>query len=252
MPRKLFDPKSSEPFKISRSGLEFFTECPRCFYLDRRLGVGRPSGPPFTLNSAVDTLLKSEFDIHRRKNEPHALMKKFGIDAIPFTHADLDKWRMNFTGVQYLHEPTNLLITGAVDDVWINPKKELIVVDYKATAKSGEITLDDEWKAGYKRQMEVYQWLLRANGFKVNKTGYFAYRNGREELDVFDGKLEFYLTLLPYTGDDGWGVGRVLEIKKCLDSSKGAARGAGGATRGPRGWRARRPPRPAFSAGNKK
>ena len=227
MPRKLYDPKSSEPFRISRSGLEFFTECPRCFYLDRRLGVGRPSGPPFTLNSAIDTLLKSEFDIHRRKGEPHALMKKFGIDAIPFTHEDLDKWRANFTGVQYLHEPTNLLITGAVDDVWINPKKELIVVDYKATAKSGEITLDDEWKAGYKRQMEVYQWLLRANGFKVNKTGYFVYANGRKDLDVFDGKLEFYLTLLPYTGDDGWVEGRILEIKKCLKSPKIPASGEG-------------------------
>jgi len=220
MLRKLFDPKSPEPFKISRSGLEFFLECPRCFYLDRRLGVKRPSGPPFTLNSAVDALLKKEFDIHRRKNEPHGLMKKFGIDAIPFTHEDLDKWRANFTGVQYLHQPTNLLITGAVDDVWINPQKELIVVDYKATAKSGEITLDDEWKAGYKRQMEIYQWLLRANGFKVNKTGYFVYANGRKDLDVFDGKLEFDLQLLPYTGDDSWVEGLIFEIKRCLDSSK--------------------------------
>lgn len=218
--RNLYDPESTEPFRLSRSGIDLFVNCPRCFYLDKRLGIGRPSGPPFTLNSAVDALLKKEFDIHRQKNEPHDLMKKFGIDAIPFTHADLDKWRANFVGVQYLHEPTNLLITGAVDDVWINPKKELIVVDYKATAKSGEITLDDEWKIGYKRQMEVYQWLLRANGFKVNKTGYFVYANGRKDLDVFDGKLEFELTLLPYTGDDGWVEGRILEIKKCLESPK--------------------------------
>src|SRR3989304_4407319 len=187
MPRKLFDPKSSEPFRISRSGLEFFTECPRCFYLDRRLGGGRPSGPPLSPPS-------------------------------PFTHEDMDKWRANFTGVQYLHEPTNLLITGAVDDVWINPQKELIVVDYKATAKNGEITLDDEWKAGSKRQREIYQWLLRANGFKVNKTGYFVYANGRKDLDVFDGKLEFYLTLLPYTGDDSWVEGLIFELKKCLSS----------------------------------
>jgi|SRR3989344_3818687 len=220
MPRKLFDPKSPEPFKLSRSKIEFFVECQRCFYLDRRLGIGRPSGPPFTLNSAVDALLKKEFDIHRHKNEPHSLMKKFGVDAIPFTHADLDKWRENFVGVQYLHPPTNFLITGAVDDVWVNPQKELIVVDYKATAKNGEITLDDEWKAGYKRQMEIYQWLLRANGFKVNKTGYFVYANGRKDLDVFDGKLEFDLNLLPYAGDDSWVEGLIFEIKKCLNSPK--------------------------------
>jgi hypothetical protein len=73
--------------------------------------------------------------------------------------------------------------------------------------------------------MEVYQWLLRANGFKVNKTGYFVYANGRKDLDVFDGKLEFELTLLPYTGDDGWVEGLIFEIKKCLNSSKIPASG---------------------------
>ena len=29
-----------------------------------------------------------------------------------------------------------------------------------------------------KRQMEIYQWLLRKNGFKVSDTGYFVYANG--------------------------------------------------------------------------
>ena len=52
--RKLYNPKDSEPFAVSRSKIDLFVECPRCFYLDRRLGIGRPSGPPFLLNSAVD------------------------------------------------------------------------------------------------------------------------------------------------------------------------------------------------------
>src|SRR3972149_10504652 len=59
----LYNPKDKKPFKLSRSKLELFTECPRCFYLDRKLGVGRPPGFPFALNSAVDALLKKEFDI---------------------------------------------------------------------------------------------------------------------------------------------------------------------------------------------
>ena len=44
MPKHLFDPDSTEPFKLSRSGLELFHDCPRCFYLDKRLGIGRPGG----------------------------------------------------------------------------------------------------------------------------------------------------------------------------------------------------------------
>jgi len=32
---------SSEPFKLSRSRIEQFLKCPRCFYIDRRLGVDK-------------------------------------------------------------------------------------------------------------------------------------------------------------------------------------------------------------------
>jgi len=77
------------------------------------------------------------------------------IDAVPFAHENMNVWRENFKGVQYLHEPTNLLITGAVDDIWVNKQGELIVVDYKATSKNDEVNLDAEWQDGYKRQMEI-------------------------------------------------------------------------------------------------
>ncbi|MBU1901440.1 PD-(D/E)XK nuclease family protein, partial [Patescibacteria group bacterium] len=163
--RNLYDPASKEAFKVSRSKIDIFLNCPRCFYVDRRLGVGRPPGFPFSLNSAVDKLLKKEFDIHRAGKSAHPIMEAYGVDAVPFVHEKMDEWRDNFKGVQFLHGPTNLVITGAVDDVWVNKAGELIVVDYKSTAKEGEITLEDDWKVAYKRQMEVYQWLLRRNGF---------------------------------------------------------------------------------------
>lgn len=218
--RNIYDGKSKEPFKLSRSKLELFTECPRCFYIDRKLGVGRPEGPPFTLNKAVDELLKKEFDIHRKKGEAHPLMKEYKIDAIPFAHEDMNKWRENFVGVQYLHEPTNLIITGAVDDVWISDKKELIVVDYKATSTSKEITLDEEYRQGYKRQMEIYQWLLRQNGFKVSDTGYFVYVNGKIDREAFDARLEFDVKILSYTGSDSWVEKTILGAHKCLNGEK--------------------------------
>jgi len=214
--RNLFSPEAKEPFKLSRSKIDLFLECPRCFYLDRRMGVGRPPGYPFSLNSAVDFLLKKEFDMHRRKATAHPLMKTYNIDAIPYKHEMMDEWRENFKGVQYLHEPTNLIITGAVDDVWVNPDGDLIVVDYKATSKDGEVTLDAEWQIGYKRQMEVYQWLLRKNRFEVSDTGYFVYCNGRTDREAFDGKLEFEVTIIPYDGDDRWVDGAVDNAYKCL------------------------------------
>jgi CRISPR/Cas system-associated exonuclease Cas4 (RecB family) len=219
--KNLYDPKSKEPFKLSRSKIDLFIQCPRCFYIDRRLGTGRPPGFPFALNSAVDTLLKKEFDIHRANDKQHPIIKKYGVDAKPIPHEDLDKWRHNFTGVRYLHKPTNLLVFGAIDDLWQNSKGEFIVVDYKATAKTEEITkLDKDWHEGYKHQMEVYQWLLRKNGYKVSNTGYFVYCNGKTDRGAFDGKLDFDVTLIPYKGSDKW-VGKTLKaLHKCLRSKK--------------------------------
>src|SRR3989304_63064 len=80
-------------FPLSRSRIELFFGCPKCFYIDNKLGVARPPGYPFTLNSAVDELLKREFDVQRAKGEIHPLMKEYGIDAIPFAHEQMDAWR---------------------------------------------------------------------------------------------------------------------------------------------------------------
>ncbi len=215
----LYDPKSKEPFKISRSKIDLFLECPRCFYLDRRLGVKRPPGYPFTLNNAVDKLLKLEFDIHRAEGTQHPLIEKYGIDARPVAHESLNIWRENFKGVRFLHKPTNLLITGAIDDLWKNSKGEYIVVDYKATSKNEEIiALDKDWQDGYKRQMEVYQWLLRQNGYKVSNTGYFVYCNGKTDKKAFDAKLEFDITLIAYEGNDSWVDPTIKDIYQCLQS----------------------------------
>ncbi len=218
--RNLYKKGDGAPFKVSRSGIDLFLECARCFYLDKVLGLKRPEGPPFNINKAVDTLLKKEFDVHRAKGTPHPLMKSYGIDAVPFSHSMMDEWRENFKGVQHLHEATNLIVTGAVDDIWVTPDKKLIVVDYKATAKTTEVSLDADWQIGYKRQMEVYQWLLRQNGFEVASTGYFVYCNGRTDLEAFDGRIEFDVKVLSYKGDDSWIPGALADIRKCLDQGE--------------------------------
>lgn len=222
MPRKstLYSPAGTEPFKLSRSKIELFLKCPRTFYLDRRLGVKTPGMPGFSLNSAVDTLLKKEFDAYRKKQQPHPLMVENHIVAVPFAHPDMDTWRENFKGVQFLHKPTNFLVTGAVDDIWINGKGELHVVDYKSTSTKEAITLDDKYKDGYKRQMEVYQWLLRNNGFKVSTIAYFFYVNGLKTPKKFAAKLKFEEQIIPYVGDDSWVEPTLLQIKSCLDSDK--------------------------------
>lgn len=217
----LFDPKSKDPYKISRSKIELYTQCPRCFYMDVRLGLSRPSTPPYTLNSAVDNLLKNEFDLLRKKGEKHELMEKYAIDAVPFSHADLPQWRgevVAFEGALVVDEKSNLMVNGLVDDVWQDSQGNLVMVDYKSTASAKEPSLDDEWKQAYKRQIEIYQWIFRKLGFPVSKTGYFVYANAMKNLPRFDGRLEFTMSILPYEGNPDWVDITLLEIRELLNS----------------------------------
>jgi len=103
-------------WRLSRSKIGLFQECPRCFYIDNKLGTARPPGFPFNLNSAVDALLKKEFDIHRAAKAAHPLMTQYGLDAVPFQHPKMDIWRENFKGIDYRHEPTGFTVSGAIDD----------------------------------------------------------------------------------------------------------------------------------------
>lgn len=207
-----------DKWKLSRSKIDLFIECPRCFYIDNKLGTKRPSIPSFNLNIAVDTLLKKEFDQHRKDKTVHPLLKENSLNAIPLNHKDIDTWRDNFVGLTFSEPETGLTVSGAVDDIWENESGEVIVVDYKATSKEESITSleDSAWSVQYKRQVGVYQWLLTQNGFKVSNTAYFVYCNAISEAPDFQNTLKFETTLIPTEGDTSWIMPTLHQIKECL------------------------------------
>lgn len=208
-------PSLGPPEKLSRSKIELFLDCARCFVLDRKHGVCRPSGPGYTLNNTVDLLLKREFDQYRVNGERHPIMREANLNMVPFDHPDLETWRTNSRGVQVLHAATNFLVTGAVDDLWVDPNGVLTVVDYKATSTDRDLgTLNGQ----YRRQAEVYQWLLRQSGFRVSDTAYFVFANAVRDRTRFDAKLEFAVSLVPYRGSDRWVEAILVEVRKALEA----------------------------------
>ncbi len=66
VPRKADWNYGGKRWRLSRSKIGLFQECPRCFYLDNKLGLKRPPGYPFNLNTArVHTIdARVEFDVH--------------------------------------------------------------------------------------------------------------------------------------------------------------------------------------------
>lgn len=206
-------------WRLSRSKIDFFIECPRCFYLDNKLGTKRPGFPSFNLNIAVDELFKKEFDVYRKAGTPHPLMTAYKIDAVPFKHKDMDVWRDNFKGLEYTDPDTKLTVSGAVDDIWVTPDNTLVVVDYKSTSKDERIVSlgDSPWGKQYARQLGVYRWLLEQNGFTVDDTGYLVYANADKAVDAFDDRLIFETTLVPVETDSAWITDTLTDIKACLE-----------------------------------
>ena len=200
--------------KLSRSKIELFLECPRCFWLDKKKNIKRPPPAPYTINNAVDYLLKQEFDVHREAGTRHPIMEKHGINAIPYRSDQMNKWRHNFTGVQHIHKPSGYLVFGAVDDVWVDNDGSLMVVDYKATGAN-----QHKIYSSYGRQMEIYQWLLRQNGFNVSTQGYFVFArvNKGDGFGMGQAMLPFDIYVESYQGDDSWIEIVLSKIKEVLD-----------------------------------
>ena len=212
--------QTGKTFKLSRSGIDSFIKCQRCFYLNKVGNIKDIGMPGFSLNSAHDELMKKELDIYREKGEAHPYMESLKRNLIPFQHENMEDWRNNFKGVTYHHEKTDLIITGAIDDVWIDTDtNELVIVEYKSTSTQSEIDLNDgtPWKEQYKRQIDIYQWLFKMNGFPVADDSVFLYSNGLKKSRKFNDVMKFKTYVLEYKGSTEWVEEKIHEIKKVLD-----------------------------------
>ena len=222
MPRKRLPPGA--PPELSRTALEDFLRCPRCFYLHRKVGLKKIPSIPLTLAVATDALLKNEFDAIRGTDASHPVWDAAGLEVRAFAHPELEEWRSNFKGRRAVHAPTGATIYGAVDDIWQHRTSgELHIVDYKSTSKQGTPDLQGEFGKGYKRQIEIYQWLFRTAGFTVSPVGYFLYVNGSKQGGFYEqgeGRMHFTTTLIAHHGDTGWVEGCISAAVACYNGSE--------------------------------
>ncbi len=177
--------------QLSRSKLDLFLECPRCFHEDVVRGNGRPGGPAFTLNIAVDELFKREFDLYSARQEPHPLFASDG---------------------------------------------RVMVSDYKATAKAQHVTAETLHPA-YRRQADVYQFLVAQQGLEVSDRAWFVYANGLKTGDGFHDTLRFDTRLVPYDGGRSccWRRFAQPHHSACRGRARIPDRSARGVTTPPRG-----------------
>mgnify|MGYP003973923773 FL=1 len=222
-----YKPDKDDYYKLSRSKVDFFLNCKRCFYLDRVKGLASPSTPGWTLNETTDLLLKKEFDLCREKQIPHRIFERYNLNnVVPFQHDNINKWRDSLHhGLKIQFRDSNIILHGGVDDIWLDKNdNKLIVVDYKSQANSNPVNTEDYlshvYHQGYKVQMDFYSYLLTEMGFEVSPVSYFYVCNADRSAPAFGSNMVFEETLVPYEWDSSWIEDKVLEMIDLLNSEK--------------------------------
>tara|TARA_B100000886_G_scaffold326617_1_gene273285 strand:+ start:2257 stop:3093 length:837 start_codon:yes stop_codon:yes gene_type:complete len=238
--RGKFDPDNPNPYELSRSRVENFLKCKACFWLEQIQKVKPPEMPSFTINTTTDILLKRDSDSVRGKSTLPIWVEAGLGHMIPFDHEDLEKWTnslqygLNDSYFNTIHKETNIKLGGGIDDVYLNTQTDQIhLVDYKSQAQGTKSpdkyevkpsSIDDPWKIGYKRQMDMYVWIARQKGLNVSNTGYFVYVDAQHKdiEGMLDEKnpsiawLKFNAVIIPYEADPSWVEPTLFEIKDFL------------------------------------
>ena len=231
--RGVYKPDNSEPYELSRSRVENFVKCRACFYAKQVKGIDFPSIPGFNINEATDVLLKRDFEQYRILGTTHPFLERLGYGhLVPLKRDNFELWTQSLHfgakgRFHTIHEETNLKIGGGLDDVWSNTKTgQVHIVDYKSTSQKSpgkEITLEGKWKGSYKRQMDLYIWIMRRIGLDASDTGFFLYCDGdrftdQKFLGEEEANMRFKMTLLPYSSDQTWIEPTLHQIKDTLHS----------------------------------
>ena len=96
-------------------------------------------------------------------------------------------WRNNLKGIEYKDKNGNILF-GAVDNILVKGKK-LIVLDYKTRG----FALKEDTCEHYQNQLEIYNLLLRKNGYETEDYAFLLFYIPREVMPtgevIFDTHL---------------------------------------------------------------
>ena len=177
-------------FKLSPSALNLMQECPRCFWLAQHKVWKRPSGIFPSLPSGIDRILKVHFDNFREKGQmpPELCEHQSCVNMKLFDDKDkLKIWQNNWKGISWKDKKANEL-HGAVDNILVKGKK-LIVLDYKTRG----YPVKDDTAEHYRLQQNIYNFLLRKNGYQTEDYFFLLFYVPREVMTtgevIFDTEL---------------------------------------------------------------
>lgn len=148
--------------KLSPSTLNFFIDCPRCFWLSFNKDIDPPSGPMPSITNGIDRVIKEYMDRYR----PHGKIP-------PFLHGKVQGKLIEFLPKTLKCEINGHILNGKLDECLVLDDGFHVPLDHKS--KGFAPKEDHEIHKAYQLQMDCYTLLLEKNGHKTNNTGYIVY-----------------------------------------------------------------------------
>lgn len=152
---------NKELVKMSASSLGSALKCPACFWRD--YNFPKEFRLPGILNK-MDRLEKDYYDKYRNEIPP-ALRGKIKEKLVDMKTAE--KLR---TGLKYFDKELNAVLSGKMDDCFINSKGNLVPMDNKTASPKSE-----EFLQTYQLQLDTYTFLLQKHKYKTANYGYLIY-----------------------------------------------------------------------------
>ncbi len=218
--KKVYVKDNLNPFAISRTKVDLFFDCKRCFYLDLVFGIRRPHGTPLVFNNTINERLKKEFDHFRESQETHPEIAKLKRNFIPANDKRICDWKNSFKGIRHTHKATNLQLFGTLDDLWFDRESNrYLSVIFKSTSKKESLSMANIWP-GYWKQLSFYTYLLAKNSIEVSNKGLILYINAKKNSDILEKELKFDFFLFEKILDFNWIEETITKIFELLQSSK--------------------------------
>lgn len=200
-------------YKLSPTSINLMLECLRCFWLQLVRKIKRPEGIFPSLPAGMDRILKKHFDRFMERGELPPEIREYGISngyKLFSDKAKLEIWRSNQQGIQYKDKTSGILLRGAVDNL-LEKGKKLVVLDYKTRG----YPLKEDTHEHYQIQMDIYNFLLRMNGYDTENYAYLLFYYPKEITETGEVIFDTELIKIPTNVKNGERVfAEAIEILK--------------------------------------
>ena len=166
--------------RLSKSALDKFVACPRCFYLQYRHKLGQPDMISSKVWKGIERITQAHYEAHRvAKTTPPNLVGQVPNGAIPYQGDRISLKDLRYWGKGLAFDVDGVTVTTALDDMLQRDQDTTEgvrtlynVIDYKSKSKAtdAEATADL-----YQNQADVFDLACNVNGYQTDGRVYFDY-----------------------------------------------------------------------------